>query len=154
MNAPLCLIQINGKTRLNITVPKEIAGNAGEIEKLVRQSEGGQKWLSDKPVRKLIVAKKGELVNFVIQLYIVSKKLLGTKKNQIRKNKKKILVHILMSQVFPNHHAYIFYVKQPIDLLLLHLKDNGYQVQLFIRNKKEIMFVPIHLRSVYSCNDL
>ncbi|KAI8382311.1 leucyl-tRNA synthetase [Blakeslea trispora] len=61
-----CIVQINGKTRLNITVPKEIAGNAGEIEKLVRQSEGGQKWLSDKPVRKLIVAKKGELVNFVI----------------------------------------------------------------------------------------
>ncbi|KAI8375626.1 leucyl-tRNA synthetase [Choanephora cucurbitarum] len=61
-----CIVQINGKTRLNITIPKTLAGNTSEIEKLVRQSEGGQKWLSDKPVRKLIIAKKGELVNFVI----------------------------------------------------------------------------------------
>lgn len=57
---------MNGKTRLSITIPKEIAGNANEIEKLVRESEAGRKWLSDKPIRKLIVAKKGELVNFVL----------------------------------------------------------------------------------------
>jgi leucyl-tRNA synthetase len=57
---------VNGKTRLSITIPKEIAGNANEIEKLVRESEAGRKWLSDKPIRKLIVAKKGELVNFVL----------------------------------------------------------------------------------------
>jgi leucyl-tRNA synthetase len=57
---------VNGKTRLSITIPKDIAGNASEIERLVRGSEAGQKWLSDKPIRKLIVAKKGELVNFVL----------------------------------------------------------------------------------------
>jgi leucyl-tRNA synthetase len=61
-----CIVQVNGKTRLSITVPKEFAGNAKEIERLVRESETGQKWLADKPVRKLILAKKGELVNFVI----------------------------------------------------------------------------------------
>lgn len=61
-----CIVQVNGKTRLSITVPKEFAGNAQEIERLVRESETGQKWLGDKPVRKLILAKKGELVNFVI----------------------------------------------------------------------------------------
>ncbi|KAI8078301.1 leucyl-tRNA synthetase [Thamnidium elegans] len=61
-----CVVQVNGKTRLSITVPNELAGNAKEIERLVRESEIGQKWLSDKPVRKLILAKKGELINFVI----------------------------------------------------------------------------------------
>ncbi|KAI8082560.1 leucyl-tRNA synthetase [Gilbertella persicaria] len=61
-----CVVQVNGKTRLTITLPKALAGNASEIERCVRQSEAGQKWLADKPVQKLIVAKKGELVNFVI----------------------------------------------------------------------------------------
>lgn len=61
-----CIVQVNGKTRLSITVPKEFAGNAKEIERLVRESETGQKWLADKPVRKLILAKKGELINFVL----------------------------------------------------------------------------------------
>ncbi len=61
-----CIVQVNGKTRLSIPVPKEFAGNAQEIERLVRESEVGQKWLADKPVRKLILAKKGELVNFVL----------------------------------------------------------------------------------------
>ncbi|KAI7890879.1 leucyl-tRNA synthetase [Mucor mucedo] len=61
-----CIVQVNGKTRLSITVPKALAGNAQEIEKLVRASEIGQKWLADKPVRKLILAKKGELINFVL----------------------------------------------------------------------------------------
>lgn len=51
---------------MNITVPKSLAGNAQEIEKLVRNTEAGQKWLADKPIRKLVVAKKGELVNFVL----------------------------------------------------------------------------------------
>lgn len=61
-----CIVQVNGKTRLSITVPKELAGNAQEIERLVRASETGKKWLADKPVRKLILAKKGELINFVL----------------------------------------------------------------------------------------
>jgi leucyl-tRNA synthetase len=61
-----CIVQVNGKTRLSITVPKEFAGNAQEIERLVRESEAGKKWLADKPVRKLILAKKGELINFVL----------------------------------------------------------------------------------------
>lgn len=61
-----CIVQVNGKTRLSITVPKEFAGNAQEIERLVRESDTGKKWLADKPVRKLILAKKGELINFVL----------------------------------------------------------------------------------------
>lgn len=61
-----CIVQVNGKTRLSISVPKKYAGDAKEIERLVRESPAGQKWLADKPVRKLILAKKGELVNFVL----------------------------------------------------------------------------------------
>lgn len=61
-----CIIQINGKTRSSITIPKELIGNTAEIERRVRASDAGKKWISDKPVRKLIVAKKGELINFVL----------------------------------------------------------------------------------------
>jgi leucyl-tRNA synthetase len=61
-----CIIQINGKTRSSITIPKELIGNTSEIERLVRESDAGKKWISDKPVKKLIIAKKGELVNFVL----------------------------------------------------------------------------------------
>lgn len=61
-----CIIQINGKTRSSITIPKELMGNTAEIEKRVRASDAGKKWISDKPVRKLIVAKKGKLINFVL----------------------------------------------------------------------------------------
>lgn len=61
-----CIIQINGKTRSSITIPKELIGNTAEIERRVRESDAGKKWISDKPVRKLIVAKKGELINFVL----------------------------------------------------------------------------------------
>lgn len=38
----------------------------GKIEQLVREDPQGQKWLGDKPVRRAIVAKNGQLVNFVI----------------------------------------------------------------------------------------
>lgn len=62
----LCIIQINGKTRLNLTIPKEISNDVDKIEKRVRESEAGQKWLGDKTIRKRILAKKGELVNFVV----------------------------------------------------------------------------------------
>ncbi|KAI9251975.1 leucyl-tRNA synthetase [Sporodiniella umbellata] len=62
----LCIIQVNGKTRLNLTIPKEISNNMDEIEKRVRESEAGHKWLGDKIIRKRILAKKGELVNFVV----------------------------------------------------------------------------------------
>ncbi|KAG0745041.1 hypothetical protein G6F57_002447 [Rhizopus arrhizus] len=61
-----CVIQINGKTRLNLTIPKEISNDINEIEKRVRESEAGQKWLAEKTIRKRILAKKGELVNFVV----------------------------------------------------------------------------------------
>ncbi|CEP13886.1 hypothetical protein [Parasitella parasitica] len=61
-----CIVQINGKTRSSIAIPKQVVGNPAEIEKLVRESDAGKKWLSDKPVKKLIVAKQGELVNFVL----------------------------------------------------------------------------------------
>lgn len=37
-----------------------------KIEQLVREDPQGQKWLGDKPVRRAIVAKNGQLVNFVI----------------------------------------------------------------------------------------
>ncbi|KAI8145706.1 leucyl-tRNA synthetase [Fennellomyces sp. T-0311] len=61
-----CVIQVNGKTRLNITVPVAMASDAETIEKLARETPQGQKWLSDKPIRRAIVAKNGQLVNFVI----------------------------------------------------------------------------------------
>lgn len=61
-----CIIQINGKTRSSITIPKELIGNTAEIERLIRESDAGKKWISDKPVKKLIIAKQGELVNFVL----------------------------------------------------------------------------------------
>ncbi|KAI9478745.1 MAG: leucyl-tRNA synthetase [Benjaminiella poitrasii] len=61
-----CIIQVNGKTRLNMTISKDVANNSSEIERLVRESEVGQKWLLNKHIKKLIIAKEGELVNFVI----------------------------------------------------------------------------------------
>ncbi|KAI9257176.1 leucyl-tRNA synthetase [Phascolomyces articulosus] len=61
-----CVIQVNGKTRLNITVPVGIASDAATIEKLARDTPQGQKWLANKPIRRAIVAKNGQLVNFVI----------------------------------------------------------------------------------------
>ncbi|KAI9498578.1 leucyl-tRNA synthetase [Zychaea mexicana] len=61
-----CVIQVNGKTRLNITVPVALASDAATIEKLARDTPQGQKWLADKPIRRAIVAKNGQLVNFVI----------------------------------------------------------------------------------------
>jgi leucyl-tRNA synthetase len=57
---------VNGKTRLSLTLSKEQAGDSSLIEQLVRDSEVGSKWLSDKKIRKTIVAKKGQLVNFVL----------------------------------------------------------------------------------------
>ncbi|KAF7720817.1 hypothetical protein EC973_005995 [Apophysomyces ossiformis] len=61
-----CVIQVNGKTRLSVTIPAALAGNADEVEKRARDTPMGQKWLSDKPIRRVIVAKNGELVNFVV----------------------------------------------------------------------------------------
>ncbi|KAI7860772.1 hypothetical protein BDC45DRAFT_492760 [Circinella umbellata] len=61
-----CVIQVNGKTRLNITVPVGTTSDAATIEKLARDTPQGQKWLGDKPIRRAIVAKSGQLVNFVI----------------------------------------------------------------------------------------
>lgn len=42
------------------------ANEPEKIEQLVREDPQGQKWLADKPVRRAIVAKNGQLVNFVI----------------------------------------------------------------------------------------
>ncbi|KAI9011861.1 hypothetical protein CLU79DRAFT_839295 [Phycomyces nitens] len=61
-----CMIQINGKTRLSVTLPAALVGNAEEIEKRARESPVGQKWLGEKSIRRAIVAKNGELVNFVL----------------------------------------------------------------------------------------
>ncbi|KAI7883166.1 leucyl-tRNA synthetase [Lichtheimia hyalospora FSU 10163] len=61
-----CIIQINGKTRLSINVPVATANEPDKIEQLVRRDPQGHKWLADKPVRRAIVAKNGQLVNFVI----------------------------------------------------------------------------------------
>ncbi|CDS03215.1 hypothetical protein LRAMOSA00617 [Lichtheimia ramosa] len=61
-----CIIQINGKTRLSINVPVTTTNEPDKIEQLVREDPQGQKWLGDKPVRRAIVAKNGQLVNFVI----------------------------------------------------------------------------------------
>ncbi|KAG0164920.1 hypothetical protein DFQ28_009506 [Apophysomyces sp. BC1034] len=62
-----CVIQVNGKTRLSVTIPAALAGDAEKIEQLARDTPPGQKWLSDKPIRRAIVAKNGGLVNFIVQ---------------------------------------------------------------------------------------
>ncbi|KAI7867282.1 leucyl-tRNA synthetase [Spinellus fusiger] len=61
-----CMIQINGKTRLSITLPAHKLGDLGEIERRVREMPSGIKWLSTKPIRRVIAAKNGQLVNFVL----------------------------------------------------------------------------------------
>ncbi|OAD77164.1 hypothetical protein PHYBLDRAFT_68027 [Phycomyces blakesleeanus NRRL 1555(-)] len=62
-----CMIQINGKTRLSVNLPAALVGNTEEIERRARESPVGQKWLGEKSIRRAIVAKNGELVNFVLQ---------------------------------------------------------------------------------------
>ncbi len=55
-------IQINGKRRSEVTVPKDMA--AAEVERLVLADETVQKFLAGQPVKKLIVVP-GRIVNVV-----------------------------------------------------------------------------------------
>ena len=56
-------IQINGKRRAEITVPKDMA--ASEIEKIALANEDVQKFLAGAPVKKLIVVP-GRIINVVV----------------------------------------------------------------------------------------
>ncbi len=56
-------IQVNGKRRSEITVPKEMPKE--EVEKLALKDQAVQKFLQDKPIRKLIVVP-GRIVNVVV----------------------------------------------------------------------------------------
>ncbi len=56
-------IQINGKRRAEISVPKDMA--AGEVEKLALANEDVLKFLAGAPVKKLIVVP-GRIINVVI----------------------------------------------------------------------------------------
>lgn len=61
-----CVIQVNGKTRLTVSVPAGLVTDANHVEQLTRATTQGQKWLGDQTVRKTIVAKNGALVNFIV----------------------------------------------------------------------------------------
>jgi leucyl-tRNA synthetase len=56
-------IQINGKRRAEISVPKDMA--AGEVEKLALQDEDVVRFLAGQPVKKIIVVP-GRIINVVI----------------------------------------------------------------------------------------
>ena len=56
-------IQINGKRRAEISVPKDMA--AGEIEKLALADEDVVRFLAGQPVKKIIVVP-GRIINVVI----------------------------------------------------------------------------------------
>ncbi|ORZ06957.1 leucyl-tRNA synthetase [Absidia repens] len=61
-----CVIQVNGKTRLTVSVPAGSVTDATQMEQLTRATPQGQKWLGDHTVRRTIVAKNGALVNFIL----------------------------------------------------------------------------------------
>jgi len=56
-------IQINGKRRAEITVPRDMS--ASEVEKLVLAEDDVVRFLAGQPVKKLIVVP-GRIVNVVI----------------------------------------------------------------------------------------
>jgi leucyl-tRNA synthetase len=57
------IVQVNGKTRGSLSIsPNEMA----DLESIVKDGEIGAKWLSDKPIRKVIRANGGKVINFVV----------------------------------------------------------------------------------------
>jgi len=60
-----CVVQINGKTRFTLLMSSALLNNPSEIERLVKESESGAKWVEGKIIKKVIHAKRGQLVNFL-----------------------------------------------------------------------------------------
>src|SRR5690606_32163879 len=56
-------ISVNGKTRLNLTLPLSL--EQADVEKAVLANEDVQRYLDGKPVRKVIYVK-GRIVNVVV----------------------------------------------------------------------------------------
>jgi leucyl-tRNA synthetase len=56
-------IQINGKRRAEISVPKDMA--AAEVEKIALANEDVVKFLAGQPVKKIIVVP-GRIINVVV----------------------------------------------------------------------------------------
>ncbi len=61
--AVLIVVQVNGKVRAKITVPRDI--EEGELKKLILQDEKVARWIGGKPVKKFFVVPN-KLVNIVI----------------------------------------------------------------------------------------
>src|SRR3546814_9434502 len=56
-------ISVNGKTRLNLTLPLDL--EQADVEKAVLANEDVQRYLDGKPVRKVVYVK-GRIVNVVV----------------------------------------------------------------------------------------
>ncbi|CAJ0650948.1 12005_t:CDS:2 [Entrophospora sp. SA101] len=67
-----CVVQINGKTRFSILVPSALLNNNSSIEKLIQESENGQKWFNHimlgKKIKRIIHANNGKIINFVFNI--------------------------------------------------------------------------------------
>ncbi|KAL1919933.1 uncharacterized protein VTP21DRAFT_1865 [Calcarisporiella thermophila] len=61
-----CAVQINGKVRFVITLPSDIVRQQEAMERAVRDSEGGKKWIGDRPVARVVHVGEGKLINFVL----------------------------------------------------------------------------------------
>ncbi|KAI9218770.1 hypothetical protein BC828DRAFT_199048 [Blastocladiella britannica] len=58
------VMQINGKTRATLELPVDAL--AENVEAQLRASAAGNKWIAGKPIKKVIIARGGQLVNFVL----------------------------------------------------------------------------------------
>ncbi|KAJ3213821.1 hypothetical protein HDU67_002415 [Dinochytrium kinnereticum] len=69
----VCVIMVNGKSRGTIEIPVAAMSSSKEVERLARESEVGNKWLSDPvsgkklPMKKVLVLKGGSVVNFLLR---------------------------------------------------------------------------------------
>ncbi|GBB97885.1 hypothetical protein RclHR1_00310013 [Rhizophagus clarus] len=66
-----CVVQIDGKMRFSLQVPSSILKDNSMVEKLIRKSNNGQKWIEenkiDKKIKRVIHANGGKIVNFVFE---------------------------------------------------------------------------------------
>lgn len=58
---------MNGKTRYTINIPADITDDQSKVEELAKQSPQSEKWLAGKSVNRIIMAKGGKLVNFLVK---------------------------------------------------------------------------------------
>ncbi|KAI8582612.1 hypothetical protein K450DRAFT_226084 [Umbelopsis ramanniana AG] len=62
-----CVVQINGKTRYTVNIPADLAQDQSKVEEFAKQSPQSDKWLAGKNVHRVIMAKGGKLVNFLVK---------------------------------------------------------------------------------------